>query len=811
MKKRIISTLLCFSIIVGSVPTFTAFAQGDGQSAQTELMTDTDWKCAFASPVYSEALETLTISLQCADAEIQRAIENGTVMLLAASYYGDMLMNTASGTYVNGTVTFNIPKAYSYKFFALCRENLEPVAPKFEWYYENGIIGDTAENQPIPTESDELAEATSDAVYDLAYANELVGELEKLDISVVYNNREKLAEYTQMVNEAMAAYSRVTKTAAVLGAVANKQVEDGKTQIASLQSAEDISLNATDNDAVKWAEEINRMYDSVKTGNRILGLSQQMGVDAKRAYAMLTMANNILQGKYGDEEAAEADQWMKIWTGIHTGAKVGFWTTAAIATGGTSTLVTTTATVVGGVDCALDIGKSTTTIILGDDDPAMEDIDKVCNVVGAIGFIFGLVTYKGGNSGEKLAFIGDAVEKTGIYDVFADMLYNYDHKKFNAFLTLATTPISHLTDEQKKLLNLPTGEGGKDLSGLKTKIQEKTSTDEDLKKTLIDSGLATEENVDEVFNRVIDEYEKNGLSIMAPYYRKIYTNFPQYNKQIVTQELFYDDMNRLVCHKKYSAYTNAPEEELGKLERIIDYTYVDDDDNLANICEREYDYQTGALKIESYSEDIMYTYEDYLLRGRVNISKIKYDENGDIESSSTYDYPDENNPFIYDIITTAYATYEGERYLSGYTVEKIGGHEHHDYGDTYMVLGYYPNGNLSSDILYNIYDDETLPYKIARRCTYNSDGELIYRRYFDTYTGNLSMVRDGQEWQYYTTQDAQDYRIPLDRLDDNDRLWHYHIKKDGEILPGSYQYRWVNTYIGIDGPVEEHWECKNLP
>ena len=97
----------------------------------------------------------------------------------------------------------------------------------------------------VPCIDDAVAEATTTAIREYADARLLVDELMELDLDAVEGNSAKLNEYLGKVNDAIAAYDDVMKSAAVLYNVAGKSAETQNTELASMEDA-DISLMATE-------------------------------------------------------------------------------------------------------------------------------------------------------------------------------------------------------------------------------------------------------------------------------------------------------------------------------------------------------------------------------------------------------------------------------------------------------------------------------------------------------------------------------------------------------------------------------------
>lgn len=803
MKRRILSVILAVCMFSVYVPS-EVLAEKGTPPKQTELMSSAEWKCAYSNPSYNEETGTLTAAFSCTDNELQSAIQKGDISFLAASYFNGAVINSAKGTYSDGTVTFNIPKGYSYKMYAWNKDTLMPIADKAEWVYENGLVVSSADNVELPTTSDNLAEATSDAVYDLMYAGALLTELESLDITEVYKNKGKLDEYKQKVDNAMAAYRRVTKSAAVLNAVADKEIENSEAALASLQASNNISLYAASSEAVKWAEQINAIYDSAKAGGKIKELARQLGVDAKRAYAMLTMANNILQGEYSEEEAANADHWVKVYTGIKTGAKVGLYITATIATagagGGYVTYLEATGITIGGVDCVVDIGKTASTICVGEDNPGTQRLDKISKVTGTVGYLFGLGTFGTAQVGEKLAFLGDTAELLGGYDKLANIIQNDDTGKLTATMTLVGTPCTELTDTQKELLGLPTEDTEKTIDEFKTEMQEKSSTDDSLKETLIDSGIATEATADSVLEETVDNFMDNATSDSAERSDVRYQYIQALGKQIVSKRLYFDEKGRKICEKRYNVDSDAAIENLGNLISVEDVTY--DSDGTAWSYTREYDHKEGYLKTER--TEVLYSGSHEWK----HLTNTTYDKYGDMTSYSTTTEMMDGN---YETETSTYSRNGTvDLYLYSYRVERTGGHGGNSYSQTYKEQYFYPDGTMKRSVVYNLYDEPDLPYRYASEVEFDTSGEAEVARHYDDAPIVWGIVNNGEVFRYYTPYWAAAYGVPMEELGEVGGLYYHYIYQNRTTVAGSYSNEWIKEKEDENGEIiPAHWEQKD--
>lgn len=166
--------------------------------------------------------------------------------------------------------------------------------------------------------------------------------------------------------------------------------------------------------ATEWAESLTSQYDKIQGGNRLKQLAQQMGTDAKSAYKQLVMAQDILQRDAANAEGDLYEKWQKVIEATKTASKTGLYIGATIITAGTSAAVASgaslaeaTVIIVGGVDVILDVGTTSSNIILGNKNKVTIEFDKMKGAFAPVSFVFGLNGFGTATSGEKLAFIGD--------------------------------------------------------------------------------------------------------------------------------------------------------------------------------------------------------------------------------------------------------------------------------------------------------------------------------------------------------------------------------------------------------------------
>ncbi len=167
-----------------------------------------------------------------------------------------------------------------------------------------------------------------------------------------------------------------------------KDWEDLEKETSALEtSASGLALDDTGFQLISSAkavtrEEINTTFDKAPAGQKIKALAKLLGVDAKRAYAILTQEQNQIQADAWNEAG---DTFKKLETSavvIKDGCKVAGFVGTVVLTGGTagfaaSGALAQTAVVVGGADLVLEVTDDAATIALGDK-------NKVSKITGSL-------------------------------------------------------------------------------------------------------------------------------------------------------------------------------------------------------------------------------------------------------------------------------------------------------------------------------------------------------------------------------------------------------------------------------------------
>ena len=175
-------------------------------------------------------------------------------------------------------------------------------------------------------------------------------------------------------------------------------------------------------DRQTWAENLSKQYDALRGAQRYKQLAEQLGTDTKTAVEQMALAQKIIRNAADVEETqAEVNAYTRsinIVEGYKTASKVGLFVGATVATGGGSltalagssmSVPVAGAVIVGGVDCIVDVGKTTSSIILGEDHQVTVDFEKAGDVIQPVSMVMGLVTMDPSSAVEQIAFIGEAM------------------------------------------------------------------------------------------------------------------------------------------------------------------------------------------------------------------------------------------------------------------------------------------------------------------------------------------------------------------------------------------------------------------
>ena len=328
----------------------------------------------------------------------------------------------------------------------------------------------------------------------------------------------------EKVDGAMDTCAQMVKANAVLGAAAEQEVAVLQSEVKAMEAA---SLQGgVSEEQLEWAKAITEHYDAIESNKKLAQLAKDMGCDAKRAYAQLVMAQNILKGQYSKEEGDLNEFWEKTMIYTKAAAKVGVFVCATVVTAGGAAATATAAAplgyisvgqaagiTVGAVDATIEVFSAGGKIILGPDSKVVKRFDDAMKPISDACLVFGLLTGGGSTAGEKLAFLGDLeLRKQEFYDNIK-LNYNVDLDKVEAdvvtmFLDAALNP--HAAEDYVKTLLEPdtqTGfeQGTSDMTDVQ--VLEEFSKDRPCDDAFLED-LIEDMDLDLDLEEVTEEFEK---------------------------------------------------------------------------------------------------------------------------------------------------------------------------------------------------------------------------------------------------------------------------------------------------------------
>lgn len=175
-------------------------------------------------------------------------------------------------------------------------------------------------------------------------------------------------------------------------------------------------------DRQTWAENLTKQYDALRGAQRYKQLAEQLGTDTRTAVQQMALAQKIIRNAAEQEEAqaevAEYTRSINVVEGYKTASKVGLFVGATIATGGgtltalagsSMSVPVAGAIIVGGVDCIVDVGQTTSSIILGEDHQVTVDFKEAADIIQPISMVMSLVTMDPTSAVDEIAFLGEAM------------------------------------------------------------------------------------------------------------------------------------------------------------------------------------------------------------------------------------------------------------------------------------------------------------------------------------------------------------------------------------------------------------------
>jgi hypothetical protein len=170
---------------------------------------------------------------------------------------------------------------------------------------------------------------------------------------------------------------------------------------------------AEENAAVKWARELTEKYDSYPAGQKVKQLAENLGTDAKKAYAQLKMAQNILEGEAYSAEGDTMQNFENAAMATKTVCKTGLYIGGVVASGGVANgILEAGGMLIGGVDTIVDIASTGSTIICGENSKVTMAANDLKDFMGPISSVAGGVNVLTGG----IKFAGTAADKVGSID-----------------------------------------------------------------------------------------------------------------------------------------------------------------------------------------------------------------------------------------------------------------------------------------------------------------------------------------------------------------------------------------------------------
>src|SRR5690554_962353 len=174
-----------------------------------------------------------------------------------------------------------------------------------------------------------------------------------------------------------------------------------------------VAYAAEENAAVKWARELTEKFDSYPAGQKIKQLAENLGTDAKKAYAQLKMAQNILEGEAYSAEGDTMQKFENAAMATKTVCKTGLYIGGVVAGGGVANgILEAGGMIIGGVDTIADIASTGSTIICGENSKVTMAANDLKDLMGPISSVAGGINVLTGG----IKFAGTAADKVGSID-----------------------------------------------------------------------------------------------------------------------------------------------------------------------------------------------------------------------------------------------------------------------------------------------------------------------------------------------------------------------------------------------------------
>ncbi len=227
-----------------------------------------------------------------------------------------------------------------------------------------------------------------------------------LDLILEYDtenmSEEEAAEFVKLIDDATVLFENTELLSnELIDAVytwESSGAKRGEAEMEKLSASPSFSLSfgqnvyaADKSPAEEWAKEIVETYDSAKPGTGIKTLAEQIGTDAKHAYAQLKQAQAILEGQAYTDVSDKADQ---ILTGLKTLKAAGSTASFVIAVSAAPAspgLIETGGILCTGLCAIAQVGSLSSEIICGTENNYVSTtLNRLDDKASKIGTIFGL-------------------------------------------------------------------------------------------------------------------------------------------------------------------------------------------------------------------------------------------------------------------------------------------------------------------------------------------------------------------------------------------------------------------------------------
>lgn len=329
-----------------------------------------------------------------------------------------------------------------------------------------------------------------------AYLDNFIGyDISSLDESSV-------KDFTDTLKNAVTAFENVEKLAAELTKTVDaweKSTDDKKPSYKVISEKKESqndglftqkAFAAEDNSAKKWAQDIVDAYDKAPAGKGIRKLAEQMGTDAKHAYAQLKQALAVLEGAEYTAIADKANTAVQVASGLKaagTAAGLVIAVAAAPAAGTLGAVVKTGGVVCSGINTVLEVGSAGSIIYNnGEDNEISIACDKTEAQFAPIGQVFSILSL--GQGLKDIGTTGKKILESGYKSLSAKELNDLGENSFGVLSYAANSLNDYIS-------------GGSILSGTFT------HTDDGVEFTLWDT-LTGKEDVKQTLEKSVSDSDR---------------------------------------------------------------------------------------------------------------------------------------------------------------------------------------------------------------------------------------------------------------------------------------------------------------